>query len=132
VEMNRLDADDAGIGDHDLLELRTDTARIEVRAVVSDEIRRNVLVVAHGWGSPLFDPRTSTEVFRRGNDRNKLVSDLDLDPLSAAPERHASAPAPHRGADRWIKRKGSTWRIQDGCKAKWRLSPAARRASAKA
>ena len=85
VEMNRLDADDAGIGDHDLLELRTDTARIEVRAVVSDEIRRNVLVVAHGWGSPLFDPRTSTEVFRRGNDRNKLVSDLDLDPLSAAP-----------------------------------------------
>ena len=38
--------------------------------------------MAQGWGSPVLDPATSAEVFRRGNERNKLVNDADLDPLA--------------------------------------------------
>ena len=41
--------------------------------------------MVQGWGSPVLDPASSTEHFRRGNERNKLVSDSDLDPLSAVP-----------------------------------------------
>ena len=85
VEINAIDAAAAGIVAGDWLTISTAGASILARAVLSDDIRRGVLVLAHGWGSPVFDPQTSTEVFRRGQDRNKLVSDDDLDPLSAVP-----------------------------------------------
>ena len=85
VEINRQDALAAGIVDGDRIQLRSDTAAIEVRAKLSDEIRAGTLVIAHGWGTPLYDAASLTEVFRRGNERNKLVSDTDLDPLSSVP-----------------------------------------------
>ena len=85
IEMNSHDAADAGIAAGDLLEIRSATASIKAHALLSNDIRRGVVVMAHGWGSPLFDPATSEEVFRRGNERNKLVSDSDLDALSAVP-----------------------------------------------
>jgi formate dehydrogenase len=85
VEMNTHDAVAAGIDEGDLVEIRSATGAIQLRAILSDDIRRSTVVLAQGWGSPLFDPASSTEVFRRGNERNKLVSDADLDPLSAVP-----------------------------------------------
>lgn len=85
AEMNAADARDAGIGEADLLEIRSATGSIQAQARLSDAVRRGTVVLAQGWGSPLFDPRTSSEVFNRGNQRNKLVSDSDLDPLSAVP-----------------------------------------------
>jgi anaerobic selenocysteine-containing dehydrogenase len=63
----------------------SDTATIRACATLSDDIRRSTVVLAQGWGSPLFDPASSAQVFHRGNERNKLVSDTDLDPLSAVP-----------------------------------------------
>lgn len=85
VELNALDAAAAGIAAGDLLEIRSGAGSITSRAMLSQDIRRGVAVAAQGWGSPLYDPQTSTEVFRKGNDRNKLVGDADLDPLSAVP-----------------------------------------------
>jgi formate dehydrogenase len=85
IELNSLDAAAAGIAAGDLLEISSDTASITARALLSGEIRRSIAVIAQGWGSTLFDPATSSEVFRRGNERNKLVSHADLDPLSAVP-----------------------------------------------
>lgn len=85
VEINRQDAAAAGIADGDWLDVRSATATIRARAMLSDAIRTGTLVLAQGWGTPLYDPATATEVFRRGNERNKLVSDSDLDPLSSVP-----------------------------------------------
>jgi formate dehydrogenase len=85
IEINRDDAQTTGIADADWLDVRSDTGSIRVRAKLSDEVRRGTAVLVQGWGSPLFDPVTSAKVFRRGHDRNKLVSDADIDPLSAVP-----------------------------------------------
>ena len=85
VEINRLDAEHAGITEGEWVQVRSDTATIRACATLADDIRRSTVVLAQGWGSPLLDPATSTEVFHRGNERNKLVSDADLDPLSAVP-----------------------------------------------
>ena len=85
AELSVEDAARQGIGNGDLIRLRFATAEISARARVSGHVRPGVIVLAHGWGSPLFDPATGAEVSRRGVARNKLVSDVDLDPLSAVP-----------------------------------------------
>ena len=85
VEINTHDAAEAGFLDGEWLEIRSAVANIRARALLSDEIRRGTVVLAHGWGSPLLDPATGREVFRRGQQRNQLVTDADLDPLSAVP-----------------------------------------------
>ena len=85
VEINRIDAEQAGIAEGDWVDVRSDTSTIRACATLSDDIRRSTVVLAQGWGSPLLDPATSTVAYLRGNERNKLVSDADLDPLSAAP-----------------------------------------------
>ena len=85
VEINRNDALAAGIAGGDRLEVRSAVGVLSARALLSDAVRPGAVVMVQGWGSPVFDPASSAEFFRRGNERNKLVSDLDLDPLSAAP-----------------------------------------------
>ncbi len=84
-EINSADAAAAGICTGDQVEIRSDTAIIQACAVVSDKVRRGTLVLAHGWGSPLYDAAAGVEVFRRGHARNKLVSDMDLSPMSGVP-----------------------------------------------
>lgn len=85
VEINRDDALTAGIAEGDRLEVRSAAGVISARALLSDAIRPGAVVMVQGWGSPVLDPASPTELFRRGNERNKLVSDADLDPLSAVP-----------------------------------------------
>ena len=85
AEINRSDALAAGFADGDRLEVRSAVGVVSARALVSDAIRPGTVVMVQGWGSPVLDPASSAEFFRRGNERNKLVSDRDLDPLSAAP-----------------------------------------------
>ncbi|WP_162527139.1 molybdopterin-containing oxidoreductase family protein [Sphingomonas solaris] len=99
VELNAHDAAAMGVAVGDRLDLVSATATIRVRAVLTDAIRRGTIVLAQGWGSPLFDPTTSAEVFRRGNARNKLVSDTDIDPLSAAPRLNGTLVTIVRVAD---------------------------------
>jgi formate dehydrogenase len=83
VEINREDAYAAGIAEGDALLIRSDTGEVRAVAQLSDAIRTGVLVLVHGWGTPLFDAASGEVVFKRGQDRNKLVSDTDIDPLSA-------------------------------------------------
>jgi formate dehydrogenase len=85
VEINRAVALAAGIGEGDRLELRSGVGTLSARALLSDAIRTGTVVMVQGWGSPVLDPASSAEVSRRGNERNKLVRDADLDPLSAVP-----------------------------------------------
>lgn len=85
IEVNPADAAALGLAHGDRTEIRSDIATIIARVVLSYAIRPGVAVLAQGWGTPLIDAHSGTEVFRKGIERNKLVSDVDLDPLSGVP-----------------------------------------------
>ena len=55
---------------------------IELAASVSDRPRRGVVVVDHGWGSRIFDPRGGAQPQSYGANRNLLVDGGPVDPLS--------------------------------------------------
>ena len=55
---------------------------IELAAAVSDRPRRGVVIVDHGWGSRIFDPRGGGVPESYGANRNLLVDGGSVDPLS--------------------------------------------------
>jgi formate dehydrogenase len=57
-------------------------AAIELAASVSDQPRRGVVVVDHGWGSRIFDPHGGKSPQSWGINRNLLIDGEPLDPLS--------------------------------------------------
>ena len=58
---------------------------LEVRTLVSDRIREGVVVLEQGWGSRLFDPVNGGTAQQFGVNRNSLVPNSDLDPLTSVP-----------------------------------------------
>ncbi|MGP4054425.1 molybdopterin-containing oxidoreductase family protein [Mycobacterium sp. 4D054] len=76
------DAEALGIGDGDLVTVRSPVGAIRVTASVSDLPRRGVVVIDHGWGSKVFDPRGESEPEVHGVNRNLLVDGTPVDPLS--------------------------------------------------
>lgn len=85
VEMNPGDASMLGLADGDAVLLSSAAGAVTARVMVSGSIRARTLVLAHGWGSPLYDPASGHSVFCKGQARNKLVGSSELDPLSAVP-----------------------------------------------
>jgi formate dehydrogenase len=75
------DAADLGVTDGDRVRVFSPAGEIELRAELSGRLRRGYLVVDHGWGSRIFDPRGGAEPQSFGVNRNLLVGD-DIDPLS--------------------------------------------------
>jgi formate dehydrogenase len=75
------DAADLGVADGDRVRVFSPAGEIELRAELSGRLRRGYLVVDHGWGSRIFDPRGGAEPQSFGVNRNLLVGD-DIDPLS--------------------------------------------------
>jgi formate dehydrogenase len=55
---------------------------IELVASINDKPRRGVVIVDHGWGSRVFDPRGGSAPESYGVNRNLLVDGEQLDPLS--------------------------------------------------
>jgi formate dehydrogenase len=49
---------------------------------VNDRPRPGVVVVDHGWGSRIFDPRGRSEPESYGANRNLLIDGEAVDPLS--------------------------------------------------
>ena len=49
---------------------------------MTDATRAGVIVISHGWGSRVFDPRGGAEPIGYGVNRNLLVDGVDMDPLS--------------------------------------------------
>ncbi|GAA0608716.1 molybdopterin oxidoreductase family protein [Sporichthya brevicatena] len=84
------DAEALGVATGDLVRVYSPTGSIEVPAVVSDEPRRGLVIVDHGWGSRVFDPRGGAEPIAFGANRNKLVDGSKLDPLSQTPALSSS------------------------------------------
>jgi formate dehydrogenase len=84
VLINTADAAALGISDGDRVRVFSPVGEIELRAALSDRPRRGLVVVDHGWGSRVFDPRGGAEPQSFGVNRNLLVGSAtqDIDPLS--------------------------------------------------
>ena len=78
-------------------------ATLEVEALVSDATRPGVVVISHGWGSRVFDPRGGAEPVVFGVNRNALVSGTDLDPLSQVSPLNST----------WVRVEPLTVRLED-------------------
>jgi formate dehydrogenase len=82
VELHTLDAVTLGISDGDLVALSSPAGRIELPARVVDGIRPGTVCVDHGFGSRVFDPTSGEEGIALGANRNALVPNRLVDPLS--------------------------------------------------
>jgi formate dehydrogenase len=54
----------------------------ELVASVNERPRRGVVVIDHGWGSRIFDPRGGAQPESYGANRNLLIDGEPIDPLS--------------------------------------------------
>jgi formate dehydrogenase len=82
VVINPEDAAALGIADGDVVRVFSPVGEIELAASVSTRPRRGVVIVDHGWGSRIFDPRGGKVPESYGANRNLLIDDISVDPLS--------------------------------------------------
>ncbi len=82
VLINPVDAADLGIGDGDRVRVFSSVGEIELDAALSERLRRGLVVIDHGWGSRIFDPRGGDAPQSYGVNRNLLVDGESIDPLS--------------------------------------------------
>lgn len=76
------DAATLGVRDGDRVRVLSPVGAVELCAAVGDGPRRGVVVIDHGWGSRVFDPRSGAEPLVYGVNRNLLVDGDTVDPLS--------------------------------------------------
>ncbi|QZY46394.1 molybdopterin-containing oxidoreductase family protein [Mycolicibacterium austroafricanum] len=76
------DAARLGIRDGDRVRVSSPVGAVELGASVSDQPRPGVVVIDHGWGSRVFDPRGGADAQGYGVNRNLLVDGGPVDPLS--------------------------------------------------
>jgi formate dehydrogenase len=76
------DAAALGVSEGDRVKVFSAVGEIELPALVSDRPRRGVVIVDHGWGSRIFDPRGGAEPVSYGQNRNLLIDGGSVDPLS--------------------------------------------------
>ena len=79
--LNPADAAALGIDDGDRVRVFSPVGAVELDASVATGVRRGLVVVDHGWGSRIFDPRGGAEPQSFGVNRNLLAGD-EIDPLS--------------------------------------------------
>jgi formate dehydrogenase len=82
VVINPDDAAELGVGDGDRVRVFSAVGEIELAAAVNKRPRRGVVIVDHGWGSRVFDPRGGGTPESFGANRNLLVDGGPVDPLS--------------------------------------------------
>ncbi len=76
------DAATLGITDGDRVRVFSTAGSIELAATISDKPRQGVVIVDHGWGSRVFDPRGGDAPESYGANRNLLIAGAEVDPLS--------------------------------------------------
>jgi formate dehydrogenase len=81
-EINPDDAAELGVADGDRARVFSAVGEIELAAAVNKRPRRGVVIVDHGWGSRVFDPRGGGTPESLGANRNLLVDGGPVDPLS--------------------------------------------------
>ncbi len=81
VEIHPDDAAPLGVVSGDVVRISSPANSVEVEALVTDATRPGIVVISHGWGSRVFDPRGGAEPLVFGVNRNSLVG-TEIDPLS--------------------------------------------------
>jgi formate dehydrogenase len=84
------DAAPLGIATGDRVKVFSPVGEIELPALISDQPRRGVVIVDHGWGSRTFDPRGGGAPESFGVNRNLLIDGSRYDPLSQSPAMSSS------------------------------------------
>jgi formate dehydrogenase len=82
VVINPDDAAALGVGDGDRVRVFSTVGEIELAATVDKRPRPGVVIVDHGWGSRIFDPRGGGVPESFGVNRNLLIDGGPVDPLS--------------------------------------------------
>ena len=82
VLINPEDAAPLGIAEGDRVRVFSAVGSIELEASLSPRLRRGLVVIDHGWGSRIFDPRGGAAPQSFGVNRNLLVDGESIDPLS--------------------------------------------------
>lgn len=90
VLIHPADAADLGIREGDLVKVHSPVGAVQVRASLSDRPRRGLIVMAHGWGSRVFDPQGAAAPQSFGVNRNLLIDGEPVDPLSQTPALSSS------------------------------------------
>ena len=85
VEMNQDDALALGVADLDPIRIKSRTGELEAVARLTSTLRPGVVCMEQGFGSRVFDPTGAHPEEVVGANRNRLVSNHDLDALSAMP-----------------------------------------------
>ena len=80
--INPKDAAGLGIVDGDRVRVFSPVGAVELVAMISDRPRRGLVVIDHGWGSRIFDPRRGQQPESFGVNRNLLIEGSSIDPLS--------------------------------------------------
>jgi formate dehydrogenase len=88
--INTDDAAELGVVTGDLVRVSSPLGAIELPALVTDDPRRGLVLVDHGWGSRVFDPRGGAAPLSYGANRNLLIDGSKLDPLSQTPALSSS------------------------------------------
>ena len=83
--LHALDADALGIQTGDVARVASPVDCLDCIAEISDAPQIGVAILAHGWGSRVFDPHGGEPAQAHGVNRNALVSDTSIDPLSGTP-----------------------------------------------
>ncbi len=85
AEMHPEDMLELGLQEGDRVRINSDTGAIELTVTASAGGRTGLITIPHGWGSRIFDANRPGEFESWGENRNRLVNDQDIDPLSQTP-----------------------------------------------
>lgn len=86
IELNETDCVALGVVEGQTVWVRSQANQISAKVKMSNKIRAGVALMQYGWGSRTFSPLANEElVLAEGVNRNLLVSNKDLDLLSAVP-----------------------------------------------
>lgn len=85
IEINPDDAHALNIAENARVNVTSKAGSLDAIARYSRALRRGVVCMEHGFGSRLFNPATGAAVDIVGTNRNRLIANDDLDPLSAMP-----------------------------------------------
>jgi formate dehydrogenase len=103
LRVNADDALSASIRDGDTVEVATEHGAAAVQALVTQDIRRGVVSMTHGWGRRLFHPEAKPIPEEHGTCANLLTGDENLDELCGMPVYNAiPCSVQKRGAGRRI------------------------------
>ena len=82
LKIHPADAAERGVNDGDKVEVASPVATVEVVAQISDEMKRGVVSLPHGWGHDREGSKLSVAAERPGASINDLTDDRSVDRLS--------------------------------------------------